>query len=144
MREILFKGKTIDTGEWVVGRCLSDDVIVPINQEFTIDGNTIYDNLRAFCVDPDTIKQFTGLYDCTKFNDLAEEEKQEWLKFHKPTEWKGRRIFEGDTVNIFNDGIPGGFWKIDTFRSYEELKSTLRQGYADIRVGEPIPKQKNL
>lgn len=103
MREILFKGKTIDTGEWVVGRCLSDDVIVPISQEFTIDGNTIHDNLRAYCVDPGTLKQFTGIYDCTKFSEAPKEEQLDWLKFHTIEEWKGRRIFEGDIVHIIGE-----------------------------------------
>ena len=47
------------------------------------------------------LMQSTGLHDNTKFEDLSEEEQEEWLESGKtPDEWQGREIFEGDIVNI--------------------------------------------
>lgn len=47
---------------------------------------------------PETVGQFTGLYDSTKWNSLTEAEQTEWLKDHTKSEWKGRKIFEEDIV----------------------------------------------
>ena len=47
------------------------------------------------------LMQSTGLHDNTKFEDLSEEEQEEWLESGKTAdEWQGREIFEGDIVNI--------------------------------------------
>lgn len=70
MREIKFRGKRINNGEWVFGdliqwKCGSKD-IAPMES----------DNIQ-YCVIPDTVGQFTGLKDKN-----------------------GREIFEGDIVNF--------------------------------------------
>ena len=47
------------------------------------------------------LMQSTGLHDSTKFEDLSEEEQEEWLESGKTAdEWQGREVFEGDIVNI--------------------------------------------
>ena len=59
-REILFRGKSIETGEWIYGSLIGNDVIVGKIVEFEED---------YFCtefwnkVDPETVGQFTGLID---------------------------------------------------------------------------------
>ena len=46
------------------------------------------------------LMQSTGMYDSTKFEELSEEEQEEWLESGKSAdEWQGREIFEGDIVN---------------------------------------------
>lgn len=60
MREITFKGKRIDNGEWVIGYLIGNDVIVGGIVEFTDE----YFNTEFWCkVDPETVGQCTGLKD---------------------------------------------------------------------------------
>ena len=78
-REILFRGKSIETGEWIYGSLIGNDVIVGKIVEFEED---------YFCtefwnkVDPGTVGQLTGVDDVN-----------------------GKMIFEGDVYNMGDKNI---------------------------------------
>ena len=81
MRDILFRGKRIDNGEWAYG------YYSEFHNRPTVDSCQIFvpDKSAHFCgsaigglwhiVDQDTVGQFTGIFD-----------------------WNGNKIFEGDVV----------------------------------------------
>ncbi len=78
MREILFRGKRTDNGEWVEGYYSPVNIPITGNMGHFINVG----GYRAVEIDPDTVGQFTGL---TDRNDV--------------------KIFEGDIVNY--NGEPG-------------------------------------
>lgn len=111
----LFRGRRVDNGAWVEG-------FLCCGGEFLRHKSYIMPRAYATCVsdfekkelsiggfaevDPDTVGEFTGMYDGTMWEDLSREEQGVWLtNTHgaDPAEhWRGKRIFEGDIVEDAN------------------------------------------
>ena len=81
MREILFRGKRLDNGEWVEGYYSPVNLSLAGNMGHFINEG----GFRAIEVDPETVSEFTGLRDRN-----------------------GKRIFEGDIIN-YEDGDPSDY-----------------------------------
>lgn len=95
MREIKFRGKRIDNGQWVYGHCFK----TPLTDEnsgmpsdagwFFLSGTDLWcirsKDGAAFVVDRDTVGEFTGIKDC---DDIE--------------------IYEGDLLYCWGDGFDDG------------------------------------
>lgn len=109
MREILFRGKRKDNGEWVYG-----DLVHWWGRHNTKPDIQIYNNVQRFNVIPESVSEFTGL-----------------------TDKNGKKIFEGDIVDIkdFTHGCALNYkqptskwvvhWREDTARFCIDYMSLL-------------------
>lgn len=59
-RDIVFRGKRVDNGQWVEGSLIGEDVIVGKIVDFEED---YFTTEFWYKVDPETVGQFTGRYD---------------------------------------------------------------------------------
>lgn len=76
MREISFRGKRIDNGEWIYGDLLQNIDAVKIREK----EKSIQAIAKSFTVDPETVGEYTGLTDAN-----------------------GKKIFEGDIIQYQPD-----------------------------------------
>lgn len=100
MSEILFRGIAKKDRQWVYGAyCPSGRRGFIVNVGIDSVGPIAY----LIEVYPETVGQFTGLYDATKWEDLSPLEQEIFFK----DLWEGRQIFEGDILEAhYDDRFP--------------------------------------
>jgi hypothetical protein len=92
------------------------------------------DRIDTSYVAASIIMQYTGLTDCTTWEELTEEERMNWTRSGKlPSEWKGKRLFEGDIALRNNDcsGLSLVVIKYDARKGFDLPSS---DHYSDGRV----------
>lgn len=109
MREVRFRGKRVDNGEWVYGNRVTYDSYAYILAEFEIhkyvlDGKQL-SSLQTIEVVPETVGQWTGLYDKNGLRifdgDIVGED-----------HW-GRGVFDSLYEVVFRDGCFGMIERIE-------------------------------
>ena len=109
-REILFRGKSIGTGEWLYGHLFKYGLTAPSNVPCicVCVPKSWEEAYNLYTVHPDTIGQYTGLKDKN-----------------------GKKIFEGDIVHIKGDGFDGKEVGVDYHRVV-----TFHDGMICLSVGD--------
>jgi hypothetical protein len=94
-RTIKFRAQRKGDYEWIYGNYFYQE-----NKHHIFINMGLNIGLR-FEVIPETVSQFTGLYDATKWEDLTETERDEWtLEGNMPSQWKGKEIYKNDIVEF--------------------------------------------
>lgn len=122
MREILFRGKAANridgrayrtnykNGDWVYGLLTDAENYAGFSEMTNTNG------VHGIEVDKNTVGQFTGFYDSTRWEELTPAEQEAFL--HQPDGWKntpdvwpGKQIFEGDILEFADVGETGYEYK---------------------------------
>lgn len=95
MRDIIFRGKRLDNGEWETGSLIISMVCGIKQYHIQREGTAGY--LYCFAVDPDTVGQYTGLQDKN-----------------------GKKIFEGDIFKEDYSGIVRSVFRVPGGLAFED------------------------
>lgn len=96
MSESLYRGISKADGFWVYGAyCQHGDRGFIVN----VGIDSVGPIAHVTEVHPETVGQFTGQYDATKWEELSPLEQENFFK----DQWCGKRIFEGDILEAHYD-----------------------------------------
>ena len=113
MREILFRGKRVDNGEWVYGSLyIWKEAKTSPYKKFRI-GSFVESRMRHYEVDPSTVGQFTGLTDKNGKkifeNGYMIIDNKTYKVIFDNAEYILTNIFNCDIITLKNNSIKGVF-----------------------------------
>lgn len=105
IRNIKFKAKRLDNGEWIVGSLIRSTAGVK-ERTYIVDNFSSMSDYSVVGVDPSTVCQFTGLKDCEGKEiwegDILEGPRKEEIFFDRGVFWI-RFIDDNDLFPLVND-----------------------------------------
>lgn len=105
IRNIKFKAKRLDNGEWIVGSLIRSTAGVK-ERTYIVDNFSSMSDYSVVGVDPSTVCQFTGLKDCEGKEiwegDILEGPRKEEIFFDRGVFWI-RSIDDNDLFPLVND-----------------------------------------
>lgn len=115
-RQMLFKAKTKEQEQWMQGDVIHESIglsILHIRQE-------TYDMPVRIPVNPDTLCQYTGFLDATKWEQLTPVEQNAFLstwnpqehRRNQPQDWYGRKIWENDILEETRKGLKSSRYRV--------------------------------
>lgn len=140
-REIKHRGKRVDNGEWVYGSLINTPTATnsfkttiideKANLWYTLPNGNLHINKDAWnLVIPETVGQYTGLKDGTKWEQLTEKEKLDFYNRNKSEDgisikyrnvddvkylWKGKEIYDGDIITGGDNNVPTQILWVDEY-----------------------------
>ena len=103
MKKNLYRGIRKDNGEWAFGfPFVGETSSYILYAKMSSGSGSMFFEFDGVEVFPETVGQYTGLHDATKWENLPEKEQQEFLRIHKKEDWNGKMIFEGDIIKSDN------------------------------------------
>lgn len=156
MREILFKAKrkeweTLPKDQWWVEGYYISQMKLPGydgKQDFIIERNGDY-----FAIIQETLCQYIGSNDCTKWENITEMERQSFLsewnnkknRKNKPEDWNGKRIWENDIVKFDDEiweeyytscGTEYDSWEVENYGVIQYCDRSLSYDFAKYKFNE--------
>lgn len=126
----MFRAQRADTKEWVEGYIAR---VHRRNEKGEIESyffNALDELGWSYecIVSAETVCQYAGLNDSTKWEELSEDEKEKFLsernhkedRLNTKEDWNGRRIFEGDVLSCSHSRLKEGEDERDFMPEYEE------------------------
>lgn len=117
LRKDSFRGKKKSDNQWAYGYPY-------ITQDAHYELLSYSDKLKleyfSSEIIPETLGQFTGVYDKTEWSSLSKAEQKKWRKHYNKEDWKGKPIFEGDIVK-------SGFYTYVVYYSNNHAAFLLRE-----------------
>ena len=105
IRNIKFKAKRLDNGEWVVGSLIRSTAGAK-ERAYIVDNFRSMSDYSVVGIDPSTVCQFTGLKDCEGKEiwegDILESPRKEEIFFDRGVFWI-RSIDDNDLFPLVND-----------------------------------------